>query len=96
VTEVAHLLRKETHRRHQFLAACDGSRFEMLPLDTTDLPRVNAILAKYEDQSFDLADACLMHLAEREGIDHVFTLDRRHFSVFRTSSGHSLTILPVV
>ena len=35
-----------------------------------------------------------MHLAEREGIRHVFTLDRRHFGVFRTQQGESLVVLP--
>lgn len=35
-----------------------------------------------------------MHLAEREEIEHVFTLDRRDFSAFRTASGKALTLLP--
>ncbi len=40
------------------------------------------------------ADACLMHLAERDGIQHVFTLDRRHFRVFRTSNGRCIVAAP--
>jgi hypothetical protein len=35
-----------------------------------------------------------MHLANRDGIDHVFTIDRRHFSVFRNASGNSLKLFP--
>jgi predicted nucleic acid-binding protein len=49
---------------------------------------------KYADQKLDLADATLMHLANRSGIDQVFTLDRRHFSIFRNRDGRALTIVP--
>jgi predicted nucleic acid-binding protein len=51
-------------------------------------------LARYADQQFDFADAALMHLAERESIDAVFTVDQRHFSVYRTPAGRALTIRP--
>jgi len=35
-----------------------------------------------------------LHLAERERIDRVFTIDRKDFSVYRTQAGKSLTLLP--
>jgi len=41
-----------------------------------------------------IADGALVYLAEREGIDTVFTLDRRDFSVYRLSDGRSLRVLP--
>jgi predicted nucleic acid-binding protein len=67
---------------------------ELLELTAADVPAISAILTKYQDQGFDLADACLMHLADREGITHVFTIDRRHFSVFQAGGGRGLTLLP--
>jgi uncharacterized protein len=42
----------------------------------------------------ELADAALMLIAEREEIGTVFTLDRRDFSVCRTTDGRALTIVP--
>ena len=36
----------------------------------------------------------LVHVAEREGIDTVFTLDRRDFSVYRLPRGKQFTIVP--
>jgi predicted nucleic acid-binding protein len=63
-------------------------------LTSDDFPGINAILRKYADQGFDLADAALMHLAQRESIVHVFTTDRRHFSVFRTAARKPLQLLP--
>lgn len=42
--------------------------WELLPIYRSDLDGIESILSKYADQSFQLADACLMHLAEREGV----------------------------
>ena len=42
----------------------------------------------------DFADATLVHVANREHIDQVFTLDRRGFSIYRLSSGRVFTIIP--
>jgi predicted nucleic acid-binding protein len=41
-----------------------------------------------------IADGALVYLAEREGIDTVFTLGRRDFLVYRLGNGRSLRILP--
>ncbi len=55
----------------------------LLPLDHTDAARMRELMSKYRDLPMDLADAALVHVAEREGIRTVFTLDRRDFSVYR-------------
>jgi predicted nucleic acid-binding protein len=41
-----------------------------------------------------LADASLVHLANREGIENMFTLDRRDFSVLRLAHGKRLHLIP--
>ena len=51
-------------------------------------------MERYEDMGVQLADASLVYLAERESIETVFTLDRRDFSVYRTSRKRALTIIP--
>jgi hypothetical protein len=76
------------------LDSCASGFLRILPLGPGDIAGINAILAKYEDGGFQLADATLMYLAEREGIEHVFTLDRTDFSLYRTRAGKALTILP--
>lgn len=78
----------------RMLAAVESGDIQIFPLDVSDVAGIQAILDRFHDQGFDFADACLMHLAEREGIRHVFTLDRRHFGVFRTAAGEALTVLP--
>jgi len=56
---------------------------------------INSILAKYQDQAFQFADACLMHLAEREKIDTVFTLDRKDFGVYRNKDKKPLSLVSI-
>jgi len=66
----------------------------ILPLTVGDVPGINAILAKYEDQGFQLADASLMPLSQRENTQTVFTVDEADFSVFRDKTGNPLQLLP--
>jgi uncharacterized protein len=95
ITEASYLLnRYDSNLVHHLLTACRDGVYELLPLDKHDVDQINRLIAKYQDLCLDFADAALMHLAEREGIEQIFTLDRRDFSVFRTSSGKSLAILP--
>lgn len=94
-TEACYLLNRYDSRLvHHLLAACRDSVYSLLPLDNSDLGRIDQLIAKYQDLYLDFADAALMYLAERESIEHIFTRDRRDFSEFRTISGKSLTILP--
>jgi hypothetical protein len=63
-------------------------------LDEADLSGIAAILAKYERLRVQLADASLLHLANRDAIDTIFTLDRRDFSVLRLARGKKLRVIP--
>lgn len=94
ITEAAYLLRRSPQSVNTLLTYCNGSMLEILPLAKADLPAIDAILKQYGDQQFDLADAALMHLANRDAIGSAFTLDRRHFSLFRNRQGNPLVLLP--
>jgi uncharacterized protein len=65
----------------------------VLPLDLQDMAGMKRLMQKYSDRPMDLADAALVHVAEREGIRKIFTIDRSDFSVYRVA-GKALSILP--
>ena len=72
-----------------------GSGFvELLSLTSLEAEGVAALLKKYEDLRPQLADACLVYLANRDGIDTIFTLDRRDFLVYRSTRRKAFRILP--
>ena len=48
-----------------------------------ELPAVLALASKYSDQPMDLADACLVRMAELAARSRIWTVDRRDFSAYR-------------
>lgn len=94
ITEACYLLRHRSDLVDALLEACHDGIYEILPLTSVDIPEIGGTLSKYRDQQIDLADACLVHLANREKIDVVMTVDVRHFSLFRTADGNPLSLLP--
>ena len=94
ITEAAYLLRDRKEAVAKLLSLVRSQALRILPLLAEDVTGLSDILLKYADQEFDLADASLMYLAEREGMAVAFTVDRRHFSVYRTSQGKTLSLFP--
>ena len=88
ITEAAYLLNRLLY------AACRDEVYRLLPLEASDFEPIRVIRERYDDLGLDFADAALMHLANREGIEDVFTLDRRHFLVFRTEADRPLVLYP--
>ena len=94
VTEAAWLLRAYPKAITALLSASGGDPLELAPLSGADLPGISAILSRYRSLGIQLADASLVHLANRDGIDTIFTLDRRDFSVLRKSARQKLRLIP--
>lgn len=94
VAEAAWILRKNPQAVEKFLSSFNGALFQLLPLNEDDMPGIAVILAKYQDLSLQLADASLVHLANRESIETVFTLDRRDFTVLRRVKGKKFNLIP--
>jgi predicted nucleic acid-binding protein len=94
LTEAAWLLRKEPDGMRAIGRLVDSGLVKLAELDETALAWISAFMDRYASAKAQMADAALMYIAEREGIDTVFTLDRRDFSIYRTTDGRALTILP--
>lgn len=94
ITEAVYLLRRYPRQRDALLKSVEAGEFQVLAIESRELPELRDIFAQYHDQQVDLADATLLFLAHREGLKDIFTVDRRHFNVFRTQDGKPLRILP--
>lgn len=75
-------------------AMIEAGPIALAPLADEDVPRLRELMAKYRDLPMDLADAALVHVAERDGYRRIFTLDRRDFDVYRVAGRERLTIVP--
>lgn len=67
--------------------------FQRELISDDDFARAAEIDAHYADHDLGVTDTTTMALAERLAAP-VLTLDRRHFSVFRTHRGKPLKLLP--
>jgi uncharacterized protein len=94
ITEAAWLLRREINAVEKLLNSIETGFLEMLPLTSSDAKPIASIMAKYRDLRIQLADAALVHLAGRDGLGTVFTLDQRDFSVYRLPKGKLFRVLP--
>ena len=94
ITEAVYFLRKRPDAITRILEGFAGGLFSLLALDSEDLPTIAEIMTRYQSLGLQLADASLIHLAEREGIQTVFTLDRRDFSVVRLKRTQQFKLIP--
>lgn len=94
LTEAMYMLRRSRNAQSDLFNAFRAGDLTLLSIAEDDLVVIKNTFSKYHDHQIDLADACLLHLADREGIDTIFTIDRRHFEMFRRSDGTTLKILP--
>ncbi len=63
-------------------------------IDGADLPALNALMVRYRDRPMDFADATLVHLAERESLTSVFTVDHDDFETYRIGGRRRFRISP--
>ena len=83
LTEAMYLLLDLPKGQDAVWEMLERKAFRLLPLDQDDIPRIRELMAKYADRPMDLADAALVRVAERDGLDTIFTVDRRDFEVYR-------------
>lgn len=94
VTEALYLLLDVPAGQQAVLEMLRRGVVRLLPLGPEDVPRLQELMARYRDQRMDLADAALVRAAERDGLDRVFTVDRRDFEVYRIGKRKAFRIMP--
>lgn len=93
-TEAMYLLAGSERSQEALWGMVESGGLEYASLTPDDAPRMRALMQRYRDQPMDLADAALVRVAEREGFRQIFTLDRRHFEVYRILQRTRFTIVP--
>jgi uncharacterized protein len=64
------------------------------PIADDDLGALAALMDRYHDRPMDLADATLVHLAERESLSTILTTDNDDFETYRIGGRRRFRILP--
>jgi len=94
LTEVFHLF----HNRHLDVSQAWGflgsGTVTVLPITDDDLPELEALMSRYRDRPMDFADATLVHLARREELTTIFTIDHDDFETYRIEGKRRFRIVP--
>jgi uncharacterized protein len=71
-----------------------GNTIEIAAIDETDLPALAHLMSRYADRPMDFADATLVHVAGREGIADILTIDHDDFETYRFGRNRKFRIRP--
>ena len=71
-----------------------GGAYRLEPMDAADIAEAADIVDRYRDLELGLADASVVVLSRRYGINDVLTLDERHFRAVQGAGGRPFRILP--
>jgi len=92
LTELFHLLKPREFAAAWTLLRTGG--VTVLPIGDEDLPDLEALMIRYSDRPMDFADATLVHLARREGLVTIFTVDHDDFETYRIEGKRRFRIVP--
>lgn len=92
LTELFHLVgRKEVDAAWRFVRS---GAIALGTITDTDLPDLNALMSQYRDRPMDFADATLVHLAYREALTAILTIDHSDFETYRIAGRRRFRIAP--
>lgn len=77
-----------------FLAEVARGAYRLEPFTAPDVEQASEIIKRFADQDVGLADASIVVLAHRHGVDRVLTLEQRHFRSLRGPRGRPFRLLP--
>ena len=66
----------------------------VLQITDADLPALETLMHRYADRPMDFADATLVHVAEREDLRTILTIDHDEFETYRIGRNARFRILP--
>jgi uncharacterized protein len=95
LTEALHLIGKGSHQQEKIWRFVRSGAIAIRPIGDTDLPALQGLMAQYADRPMDFADATLVHMAARESISVILTVDHDDFETYRIGGRKRFTILPL-
>ena len=88
LTEALHLLRPGSPASFRLTDYVRHGGIAVLPMEPESLRRCFDLMQRYADTPMDFADASIVAAAEQVGTEKVFTLDHKHFRIYRLARGY--------
>lgn len=95
-TEAMYLLGSDFgwHGQQQLWAMYWTRKFTVAEPTLQLMERVYRLMEKYKDLPMDLADASLVAVAEEQGINTIFTVDKADFRLYKLHGRKTFRLLP--
>ena len=94
-TELFHLVGDRPHEMEAAWRLVESGAIVLTPIENAELPDIHALMTRYADRPMDFADATLVHLAKREGLSSIFTVDQADFDTYRIEGCRRFRVVPV-
>ena len=94
LTEAFHLLARGRRDPEKVWRFVRSGALAVRSIADPDLPQLHELMTKYRDRPMDFADATLVHLARRERLSTVFTVDQADFETYRIDGRRKFRVLP--
>ncbi len=89
VSEVIYLLSYSIEAQTDFLEWIERGSIQIVEISITDIRYIKNRMRKYSDLPMDLADASLMCISEKQGIEKIISIDY-DFSIYKNLKGKYL------
>jgi len=94
LTELFHLVgegRKKMENAWNFVRS---GALMVAAIEHHELPQIHALMSRYWDRPMDFADGTLVHLARRESLSTILTVDFADFETYRIDGRRRFRVLP--
>jgi len=94
LTEVFYLAERDVLDARSVWRLLRSGAVQLSPITDKELPQIQALMDEYADRPMDFADATLVHLAARERLRTILTVDHDDFETYRLPGRKKFIILP--
>jgi len=94
LTEVFHLANRSRVEMEVTWGFIRSGAVVIGAIENSELPEIHKLMSRYADRPMDFADATLVHLAKRESLSTVFTIDHADFATYRIEGRRGFRIVP--
>ena len=94
LTELFHLLGDSPRDHAAAFRLLRSGGLHIVTVSDSDLAAIEALMARYRDRPMDFADATLVHVAEREKVSAILTVDHDDFETYRIGVRKRFAISP--
>jgi|SRR2546426_4005711 len=94
LAEVFHLTYRNLHDVRGAWRLLRSGAIRMASIENDELAKIQALMHDYADHPMDFADATLVHIAARESLGLILTVDEDDFETYRIGGRKRFTILP--